>query len=110
MNGSPKGRSVASRARPAPLALANRLRCLLASYSWPGNVRELRNVMERLVILTPDEAIRAEDVRNCLPPTSIPRSSSSSRSTPRGQAPAVGDLHDYVRRVVWIDLTPPFTW
>lgn len=27
-----------------------------------------------------------------------------------GQAPAVVDLHDYVRRVIWIDLTPPFTW
>ncbi len=40
---------------------------VLACYSWPGNVRELRNVIERLVILTPDEAIRAEDVRNCLP-------------------------------------------
>jgi DNA-binding NtrC family response regulator len=39
----------------------------LASYSWPGNVRELRNVIERLVILTPDTAIRADDVRNCLP-------------------------------------------
>src|SRR5580693_6841127 len=26
----------------------------LAGYSWPGNVRELRNVIERLVILTPD--------------------------------------------------------
>ncbi len=27
---------------------------VLTSYSWPGNVRELRNVIERLVILTPD--------------------------------------------------------
>ncbi len=27
-----------------------------------------------------------------------------------GQAPAVVDLHDLVRRVVWIDLTPPYTW
>jgi DNA-binding NtrC family response regulator len=39
----------------------------LTAYSWPGNVRELRNVIERLVILTPDSAIRADDVRNCLP-------------------------------------------
>ncbi|HLK39966.1 MAG TPA: sigma-54 dependent transcriptional regulator [Polyangiaceae bacterium] len=39
----------------------------LAGYAWPGNVRELKNVIERLVILTPDDAIRAEDVRNCLP-------------------------------------------
>jgi hypothetical protein len=27
-----------------------------------------------------------------------------------GQAPAVVDLRDVVRRVVWIDLTPPLTW
>jgi two-component system, NtrC family, nitrogen regulation response regulator NtrX len=40
---------------------------VLARYSWPGNVRELKNVIERLVILTPDEAIRADDVTNCLP-------------------------------------------
>jgi DNA-binding NtrC family response regulator len=40
---------------------------VLASYAWPGNVRELRNVIERLVILTPDDAIHADDVRNCLP-------------------------------------------
>ena len=29
---------------------------------------------------------------------------------PPGQAPAVVDLPDLVRRVVWIDLTPPYTW
>ncbi len=40
---------------------------VLASYAWPGNVRELRNVIERLVILTPDDAVRADDVRTCLP-------------------------------------------
>jgi DNA-binding NtrC family response regulator len=40
---------------------------VLASYSWPGNVRELKNMIERLVILTPDDAIRADDVRTCLP-------------------------------------------
>ncbi|HEY6459628.1 MAG TPA: sigma 54-interacting transcriptional regulator, partial [Polyangiaceae bacterium] len=40
---------------------------VLASYAWPGNVRELKNVLERLVILTPDDRIRADDVRNCLP-------------------------------------------
>ncbi len=38
----------------------------LRSYSWPGNVRELRNVIERLVILTPDERIDAADVRSCI--------------------------------------------
>ncbi len=30
---------------------------LLQSYSWPGNVRELRNVVERLGVLSIDEAL-----------------------------------------------------
>ncbi|GBE15168.1 transcriptional regulatory protein ZraR [bacterium BMS3Abin14] len=30
---------------------------MMSSYSWPGNIRELRNVVERLVILSPDEVI-----------------------------------------------------
>jgi DNA-binding NtrC family response regulator len=38
----------------------------LCAHSWPGNVRELKNVIERLVILTPDDSIDAEDVKNCL--------------------------------------------
>jgi DNA-binding NtrC family response regulator len=32
----------------------------LAAYVWPGNVRELRNVMERALILSGGETIRAE--------------------------------------------------
>jgi DNA-binding NtrC family response regulator len=38
----------------------------LTAYSFPGNVRELRNIIERLVILTPDDRIGASDVRTCL--------------------------------------------
>ncbi|MGI6065759.1 MAG: sigma-54 interaction domain-containing protein [Bacillota bacterium] len=30
----------------------------LINYSWPGNVRELQNLMENLVIITPDQLIR----------------------------------------------------
>jgi DNA-binding NtrC family response regulator len=38
----------------------------LSAYSFPGNVRELRNIIERLVILTPDETIGQGDVATCL--------------------------------------------
>ena len=38
----------------------------LTAYSYPGNVRELRNVIERLVILTPDDTIDERDVATCL--------------------------------------------
>jgi two-component system nitrogen regulation response regulator NtrX len=34
----------------------------LQAYAWPGNVRELRNLMERLVLMTPGPKIRAEDL------------------------------------------------
>ena len=39
------------------------------SYDWPGNVRELRNMVERLVIMTPRDVIGPED----LPPPLRPR-------------------------------------
>ena len=38
----------------------------LRSYDYPGNVRELRNIIERLVILTPGTDIDAPDVDHCL--------------------------------------------
>jgi DNA-binding NtrC family response regulator len=46
---------------------------VLARYAWPGNVRELKNVIERLVILAPDDVICADDVTNCLPGGSVGR-------------------------------------
>ena len=40
---------------------------LLCRYDYPGNVRELRNLVERLVILTPDDNITGSDARALLP-------------------------------------------
>ncbi|MCC7536958.1 MAG: sigma-54-dependent Fis family transcriptional regulator [Deltaproteobacteria bacterium] len=40
---------------------------LLLAYDYPGNVRELRNLVERLVILTPDDVVTESDVRGLLP-------------------------------------------
>lgn len=34
----------------------------LTLQTWPGNVRELRNLMERLVIMTPDDTISEHDL------------------------------------------------
>jgi DNA-binding NtrC family response regulator len=39
----------------------------LSRYDYPGNVRELKNLIERLVILTPGDAIGMADVRGLLP-------------------------------------------
>ncbi len=35
---------------------------VLRCYGWPGNVRELRNVIERLMIMVPGDAIAASDL------------------------------------------------
>ena len=37
-------------------------RVALQQYPWPGNVRELRNVIERLMIMVPGDAITAADL------------------------------------------------
>ena len=34
----------------------------LMQHDWPGNVRELKNIIERLVIMTPGEAIDADQI------------------------------------------------
>ncbi|HSE98530.1 MAG TPA: sigma-54 dependent transcriptional regulator [Blastocatellia bacterium] len=34
----------------------------LMSFHWPGNVRELRNIVERVVIMTANEAVKAADL------------------------------------------------
>jgi len=49
--------------RPIPMVVSEAM-SLLQAAPWTGNIRELRNVVERLVILTPrDQAITAESVR-----------------------------------------------
>jgi two-component system nitrogen regulation response regulator NtrX len=45
-----------------PKSVTGRALALLQSYAWPGNVRELRNLVERLVLMTPGPRIRAQDL------------------------------------------------
>jgi len=35
---------------------------MIVAYEWPGNIRELRNVIERLVIMTPSNTITAKNI------------------------------------------------
>jgi DNA-binding NtrC family response regulator len=51
--------------RPA-MTLTDEAILALTEYSFPGNVRELRNLVERLVILTPGDAIDEHAVAGCL--------------------------------------------
>ncbi len=40
-----------------PKEITNEAMNILMSYSWPGNVRELQNLIERLMIMVPDDKI-----------------------------------------------------
>ena len=53
---------------------------LLEAYPYPGNVRELRNLIERLVILTPEATITEAQARSLLPIASGASSASYFRA------------------------------
>jgi two-component system nitrogen regulation response regulator NtrX len=53
------------------------------TYDWPGNVRELRNMVERLVIMVPGDAIGAED----LPPPLRARTEAPATAAPADGKP-----------------------
>jgi len=56
---------------------------VLQHYPWPGNVRELRNVIERLMIMVPGDAISAADL-SFLEPASLapaPQDAPAGRQT-----------------------------
>ena len=38
----------------------------LTSYNWPGNARELKNIVERILIMTPTKNISSDDVERAL--------------------------------------------
>jgi two-component system nitrogen regulation response regulator NtrX len=75
----------------------------LQRYRWRGNIRELRNAIERLMIMTPDDVVRVEDL-----PEEIRSGESVSRtaaaaaaggtSEPAGDAlpaPGTGTLREF---------------
>jgi two-component system, NtrC family, nitrogen regulation response regulator NtrX len=58
----------------------------LSRYRWRGNIRELRNTVERLMIMTPAESVRVEDlpsdIRNHESPAARPTPVATSASAP----------------------------
>ena len=52
----------------------------LQDHAWPGNIRELQNVVERLVILTPDATLRLDDTLDGARPGPIVDGSQASEA------------------------------
>ncbi|MHB8969635.1 MAG: sigma-54-dependent Fis family transcriptional regulator [Pirellulaceae bacterium] len=55
-----------ARRKPPDLTAAARKRLL--GHAWPGNVRELRNLMERMVYLTSDDKVDADELAFIMSP------------------------------------------
>ena len=69
-------------AKVEPKAFPSETFELLKKYDWPGNVRELKNLIERLMIMTPGDVITQKD---------IPAPFNQSAKTMRvGMAPGFG--------------------
>lgn len=49
-----------------------------SQYHWPGNVRQLQNVIERMVVLCPNDEVTLDDLPEFLKISSIPRGMSLS--------------------------------
>jgi DNA-binding NtrC family response regulator len=65
----------------------------LKRYDWPGNVRELQNVVERAVILSDSDELRASDVEEAIIAPSVKTASTEG-------APAPLSIEDYIKDVV----------
>jgi two-component system nitrogen regulation response regulator NtrX len=82
---------------------------VLSRYRWRGNIRELRNTVERLMIMTPADAVRVEDlpsdIRNAeasVARTSAPVPAPAAENTPAnsvskndGQPAGTGTLREF---------------
>lgn len=65
-----------------PKTVTDEVLAALMQHNWPGNVRELKNVVERLIIMTPSDVISKVDILNTPGRTeNNPEQRSASRST-----------------------------
>jgi two-component system, NtrC family, nitrogen regulation response regulator NtrX len=76
----------------------------LLEQPWPGNVRELRNIIERLVIMTPADRIEARH----LPPPLLPVPGAAAEPAAGGARAALEDFtslaaarEDFEKRYIW---------
>jgi two-component system nitrogen regulation response regulator NtrX len=75
---------------------------VLARLPWPGNVRELRNILERLVIMTPGERIERRQLPESLiaPPGEPPAGESPGAAVAALDATLVAAREEFERRYI----------
>jgi two-component system nitrogen regulation response regulator NtrX len=70
----------------------------LASLPWPGNVRELRNIVERVVIMTPGERIEARHI----PVPLLGVAAAAPEAGPVGEFASLAEAReDFEKRYIW---------
>jgi len=79
---------------------------LLVAQAWPGNVRELRNIIERLVIMTPGDRIEARHLPASLvgaaPGAGEPSSAAGSLAGLSSDFPSLAAAReDFEKRYIW---------
>jgi two-component system nitrogen regulation response regulator NtrX len=90
-----------------PKELSREALDLLVAQPWPGNVRELRNIIERMVIMTPGERIEPQHLPASLlspaPPGSAPPPSAATPAAEaRAEQASLSDARDdFEKRYIW---------
>jgi len=83
-----------------PKELSPEVLDLLTGLPWPGNVRELRNIIERLVIMTPGERIEISHLPAPLGEASPPPAPSGPAGL--GDFPSLVEAReDFEKRYIW---------
>lgn len=78
----------------------------LLNYSWPGNVRELRNLIEKIVVLCPEDVVSREMVEISLRETSL---DSQSFFAPESKT-TLSEARDKIEREVILSKLLAYHW
>ena len=85
-----------------PKELAPEAIALLMNPQWPGNVRELRNIIERLVIMTPGDRIEARHLPASLLGPAAPLPEGSGLAAAGDEFASLTDAReDFEKRYIW---------
>jgi two-component system, NtrC family, nitrogen regulation response regulator NtrX len=77
----------------------------LRRYSWPGNVRELRNIVERLILLSTEDTVAEDDVRQALPTAELAVNAAATSASAVGQGTLEQRSEAFEREVLLAEIS-----